>query len=330
MVKIKWGILSTARIGQKQLIPAIQRSVNGEVEAIASRGEKAKEVASKFNIPKAYTSYEDLLNDDDIDAVYIPLPNSLHKQWVVEAAKHKKHVLCEKPAALHTNELKEMLTECRENGVYFMEAFMYQFHPQHEKVKQVIASGVIGDVSLMKGSFSFVLENDPTNIRLNKDLGGGSLFDVGCYCIHSIRSILDQEPVRVFASAKLSDTGVDTTAIGMLDMENGVKAVFDSSFELSARSMYEIVGSKGTIKVPQAYRPDNNNHIGVVQVIKDDGTVEEIEVHGDQYKNQVEHFAACILENKEPQYTDDKMLNNLKVIEACYQSIEQNASIELQ
>jgi xylose dehydrogenase (NAD/NADP) len=326
---VKWGVLSTAGIGQKQVIPAIERSENGKVLAIASRGDKAKAVAEAFHIPKAYESYEELLKDDEIEAVYIPLPNSLHKKWVIEAAKHGKHVLCEKPAAINTNELKEMINACNDNNVTFMEAFMYQFHPQHAKVKEIIAAGDIGEIHFMRASFSFVLGNDNSNIRLNKQLGGGSLYDVGCYCIHAIRYVLDQEPIRAYANAKLDQNGIDTTTTGLLDMKDGIKAMFDCSFELSPRNMYEVVGSKGTIEVTEAYRPDKNDHVGIVRVKKDDGTVEEIEVHGDQYKNQIEHFSASILKNNDPMYTNEKMVNNLKVIEACYRSIETNESVML-
>ncbi|HAQ06782.1 MAG TPA: gfo/Idh/MocA family oxidoreductase, partial [Bacillus bacterium] len=144
MRKIKWGILSTANIALTQVIPAIQRSAKAEVEAIASSNGKAEVAAAKLNIPRAYETYEELLQDPNIDAVYIPLPNSLHRKWVLEAARHGKHVLCEKPAALNAEEMIEMDRYCKEQNVLFMEAFMYQFHPQHERVKEIIASGEIG------------------------------------------------------------------------------------------------------------------------------------------------------------------------------------------
>ena len=143
MKKIRYGILSTANIAQKELIPAIERSENAEVTAIASLSGKAAEVAKKFNIPKAYDSYEELLDDKDVDAVYIPLPNHLHKEWVIKAAEKGKHVLCEKPTALTVDETKELVKACQDNGVKYMEAFMYQFHTQHDRVKEIIASGEI-------------------------------------------------------------------------------------------------------------------------------------------------------------------------------------------
>ncbi|GAE95085.1 NAD binding oxidoreductase [Gracilibacillus boraciitolerans JCM 21714] len=155
MEKLKWGgVLSTARIGRTQVIPAIQRSSNGEVVAIASRNEQtAKEAAEELNIPRTFDSYEALLDDPEIQAVYIPLPNALHKQWVIAAANKKKHVLCEKPVAITSAELDEMVSACKKNNVVFMEAFMYQFHPQHQKVKELINQGMIGDVALCVQAF---------------------------------------------------------------------------------------------------------------------------------------------------------------------------------
>ena len=329
MKQLNWGILSTAKIGQTQIIPAIQRSVNGKVVAIASRGEKAKKVAEELDIPTAYTSYEQLLEDPNIDAVYIPLPNSLHKQWVMEAAKHGKHVLCEKPAALNYSELKEMIDTCKKHNVKFMEAFMYQFHPQHEKVKEIIASGKIGDVSYMTASFSFLL-GDENNIRLDGDLGGGSLYDVGSYTVHSICNILDDQPTHVYANARIHEKcNVDTTVAGVLSFQNGIQTSFDCSFDLTFRQSYQVIGSKGIIEVMAPYRPDVTvNGDGEIRIHLD-GETEKIRVSGDQYKLQVEHFAGAIIENKEPSYSSEKMLNNMKVLDAALQSIEQRTPINL-
>ncbi|BDG36090.1 hypothetical protein PcaKH15_19960 [Parageobacillus caldoxylosilyticus] len=173
--KVRWGIVSTVAIAKDVMIPAIHRADYAEVVAIASESGRADQVAQELGIPKAYDSYEKLLDDRDVDAVYIPLPNSMHAEWTIKAAKKKKHVLCEKPAALCEEDVRRMIEACEENGVLFMEAFMYQFHPQHERVKQRLASGEIGEVKYMRSHFSFYLQDRETNIRMNVELGGGEL-----------------------------------------------------------------------------------------------------------------------------------------------------------
>lgn len=190
-------------------------------------------VAQELGISKAYDSYKKLLDDPDVNAVYIPLPNSLHAEWTIQAAKKKKHVLCEKPAALCEEDVRRMIETCEENGVLFMEAFMYQFHPQHERVKQLLADGEIGEVKYMCAHFSFYLQDRETNIRMNAKLGGGSLLDVGCYCVHSTRHILDAEPIELFVQSYVDPhRSVDLTANGWMRMENGVLAQFTCSFAM--------------------------------------------------------------------------------------------------
>ncbi|WP_208587431.1 Gfo/Idh/MocA family protein [Gracilibacillus suaedae] len=330
MARLKWGILSTAKIGRTQVIPAIQRSNNGEVVAIASRNQQtAKEVAEELQIPRAFDSYEALLDDPEIDAVYIPLPNALHKEWVIKAAEKNKHVLCEKPVAVTNEELEEMITACKRNNVVFMEAFMYQFHPQHQKVKQLIDDGVIGDVAFMRASFSFYLE-DRSNIRLINELGGGSMFDVGCYTLHAIRNILEQEPVSVHASAYYHpELKVDTTMAGTMTFGNGIVTSFDSSFDSTAREQYEVVGSKGSITVTSAFRPDTNEGMtGEIHVKTDEGT-EVLQEAGDQYTLMAEHFAHAVLNNQPLFYDTSKMRNQMKVLDAVYESSKTGQVISL-
>ena len=251
MKNIHWGILSTANIAQQQLIPAIRRASNAELIAISSRGSQVHSVASRLGISKAYERYEELLDDPDIEAVYIPLPNHLHKEWVFKAAKKGKHILCEKPVALTSLEAEEMVEICHESNVKFMEAFMYQLHPQHQRVKEIISNGEIGDVKMIKSSHSFHLQSRVDKFRMDKAMGGGSLYDVGCYTIHAIRYLLDCEPISVQCFAELDpDTGVDLSAFGYLNMGRGIRAMFDCSFDMTGRNEYEVIGTKGTIKVP--------------------------------------------------------------------------------
>lgn len=321
MEKIRWGVLSTANIARTEVIPAIRLAENAEMTAIASRGNKVHEVAGELSIPKAYESYDALLDDPEIDAVYIPLPNGLHKEWVEKAAKKGKHVLCEKPVSLTADEAVEMVRVCREQGVKFMEAFMYQFHPQHDRVREIIASGEIGEVRLFKSSHSFYLENRDGDIRMDKELGGGALYDLGCYSIHALRTILHTEPLEVQAVAELDPkSGVDLSTYVHFILENGVKAIIDCSFDMTHRNEYEVVGTKGSIKVPYAFRPDVNGGMGSVIVRSGDVTREE-KIRGDIYRLEVEHFSQAILNERELSYSGVSTVENMKVIDACYESI---------
>lgn len=328
MEKIKWGILSTANIGQTQVIPAIKRSDHGEVVAIASQSQNAKEVSRKLGIPKVYDSYEELLEDPEINAVYIPLPNHLHAKWTIEAAKAGKHILVEKPAALTEAETIEMKTACEENGVKCMEAFMYQFHAQHKRVKDIIKTGEIGEIKYMYASHSFLLK-DEDNIRLSAEKGGGALYDVGCYNIHAIRNITDAEPLEIMSFADLENPyGVDLTTTAHLKMDNGIRAMFDCSFEMTNRNEYHIVGTYGEIICRNAYRPDLVGHQGTLLVKSGGETRKEI-VTCDQYMMQVDHFSECILNKQTPVYSLDDTIQNMKVIDACYRSIKENRFITL-
>jgi D-xylose 1-dehydrogenase (NADP+, D-xylono-1,5-lactone-forming) len=334
MSKVRWGVLSTAGIAQKEQIPAFLRSSNAVVTAIATGSgiEKALEVAKRFGIEKTYDSYEKLLDDTEIDAVYIPLPNHLHKKWVIEAAKKGKHILCEKPAAISEDEVREMEQACKDNGVLFMEAFMYYFHPQHARVKEIIDSGEIGDVSYMQAGFSFYLDEGrrANSIKMSDETGGGAIYDVGCYAIHSLRNILRAEPETVKVHAVMDpDFYIDTDAVGYLTFPNGVRATFDCSFNLAMRNEYKVFGTKGSISVPRAYRPDNNGGDGLI-IVETNGVSRTETINSDQYRNQIEHLSQAILDG-ENHVTHDfvNTLNNMRVIDACMESIETGNQVKL-
>jgi D-xylose 1-dehydrogenase (NADP+, D-xylono-1,5-lactone-forming) len=197
--KIKWGVLGYARIARGSVIPAIQRSSNAEFYAVASRDKaKLKECFESCSVPKSYESYDELLNDPDVEAVYVPLPNALHKEWTIKAAQKGKHVLCEKPIALTAQECDEMIRVCKEHKVKLMEAFMYRYTHRIKKVQEVIASGVLGDIKYINSCFRFLLAN-PASIKLKPELGGGSLYDVGCYPVNFISMVTQDEPESVAA-----------------------------------------------------------------------------------------------------------------------------------
>lgn len=331
MKKVNWGILSTAGIAQKELIPAFQRAANAEVLAIASSSgmDKAITTADKFNIKKAYDSYEKLLDDPSIEAVYIPLPNHLHKKWTIEAAKKGKHILCEKPAAVSAEEFKEMRAACEEYGVLFMEGFMYHFHPQHARVKEIIASGEIGEVSYMRATHSFYMKDPETNVRVKYQAGGGSIYDIGSYAIHVIRNVLGAEPETVKAEAVKNTLGVDTAAYGYFTFANGVRATFDSSFQLADRNEYEVAGTKGRIIVPRAFRPDRMGGDGLV-IVETEGVSRTETLTTDQYRDQVAHISQAILQGERALHNDyENTLANMRVIDACMESIETGKQVKL-
>ncbi|MYL36060.1 gfo/Idh/MocA family oxidoreductase [Pontibacillus yanchengensis] len=314
---MRWGILGAANIAKKALIPALQRA-NAEIVAIASRSGEASQVAEEFGITKGYDAYEELLADPDVDAVYIPVPNHVHKEWVIAAAQAGKHILCEKPAALTVQDVEEMLEECRRNNVYFLEAFMYQFHPQHERVKELIIAGEIGEVQYMRATFSFMFDKTKDNIRLEKEKGGGALWDVGCYGLHSTMNILDSQPTEAQIMSHIDERfGIDTTSLINLTLENGKLAQIDCSFNAPVRNEYQVMGTKGKITVPHAYRPDNNNHRGVIIIENEDGQQEEV-LEGDQYKLQVEAFMRIIENGGTFDDFHELTLHNVRMIEALY------------
>lgn len=295
MTKVRWGILSTADIAQTQVIPAIHRANNAEVVAIASRGDKVYKVAQALQIPRAYESYDELLLDAEVDAIYIPLPNDMHKEWSIKAASCGKHVLCEKPVVLAEQDLEDILDAFKKNDKVFMEAFMYQFHPQHARVKEILASGEIGQVKLYKSSHSFLFENREGNIRMDAKKGGGVLWDLGCYSLHAMQHLLNEEVISMSFKAQFDkEAGVDVTTCGIVELTNDVMAIIDCSFNMVGRNEYEIVGTKGSVKVKNAFRPDVFG--GDAQIVVTKGATERIEyVQGDIYKLEIEYFSNKVL-----------------------------------
>jgi predicted dehydrogenase len=317
--KLRWGVLSTSNIGRAAVNPAIQASRNGKLVAVASRDEqKAREFAQKLGIPKYYGSYEALLGDEQIDVVYIPLPNSLHHEWTIKAAQKGKHILCEKPLALNASECAEMQAAARESNVKLMEAFMYRFHPQTEKVVELVRSGAVGDLRLIHSAFTFRL-TQPDNIRLQPGLGGGALMDVGCYCVNISRTVAGLEPVEAWALAHWGPSGVDDQLAGMLRFENGVLAQFDCGLTMERREAYEVTGTEAYLSIPAAFLPGIEDT--TIWEHRGRGKTIEHTVQGvDEYRLMVEHFADCVLYDRPPRYTAEEAALNMHVIEALYRS----------
>lgn len=317
--KLRWGVISTANIGRAAVNPAIQASMNGELVAVASRdATRAEAFAEKWGIPRHYGSYEALLEDEDIDAVYNPLPNSLHREWTIRATEAEKHVLCEKPLAVGAAECLEMADAARAHGVKLMEAFMYRFHPRTERVLQMVREGAVGDPRMIHSAFTFRLTK-PDNIRLDPALGGGSLMDVGCYCVNISRTVAGAEPMEVQATARWAASGVDEQMAGTLRFGSGLLAQFDCALTMERREVYEIAGTDGYLAVAAAFLPGT----GDVEIVERRGRGEEIRhvVGGaDEYRSMVEHFADAALHDRPLRYAAEEAAANMRVIEALYQS----------
>jgi D-xylose 1-dehydrogenase (NADP+, D-xylono-1,5-lactone-forming) len=315
--KVRWGVLSTSNIGRRAVLPAIQRSSNGELLAVASRdAEMARAFAGELGIPRAYASYAQLLADPEIEAVYIPLPNSLHREWTIKAAQAGKHILCEKPLALNAAECAEMEAAARDNGVLLIEAFMYRFHPQTERVIELIRQGAIGQPRLIHAAFTFRLTN-PANIRLQANLGGGALMDVGCYCVNLSRTLFDAEPIEAQAFASWSAGGVDEQMIGGLRFAEGY-AQFDCALTLARRETYQVVGSEGVIEAPVAFLPGHGDT--TIRIRGGAGERSETIAGVDEYQLMAEHFAACVRGQATLRYPPAEAAANMRAIEALYRS----------
>ncbi|KGA96369.1 oxidoreductase [Alkalihalobacillus alcalophilus ATCC 27647 = CGMCC 1.3604] len=331
MEKVRWGIIGSANIAKKAVIPGIQQSETGEVVAIASRTkEKAEEMAEELSIPVAYGSYDELLDDPTIEAVYIPLPNHLHKEWTIRAAEAGKHVLCEKPAALNGEEAKEMEKACEKAGVILAEAFMYRYHPRYSLIKEIMESGEIGEIRGIHGTFTFNNAQNFSNIRYKKEWGGGSLYDVGVYPISAARMLLGKEPqaatVHAFFSEEHDD--VDMMASGLLEFDQGVSLTFDCGMWAAFRNTLEIVGTEGRIEVPSAFITGQSaeDHFFV---ITNDGKVEVEVPRLNQYALQADAIGKRIRNDVPIPYPASDAVLNMKVLEACLLSAEERRRIEI-
>jgi D-xylose 1-dehydrogenase (NADP+, D-xylono-1,5-lactone-forming) len=329
--KVRWGVMSTANIGQIAVIPAIQKSKFGVVEALGSRDtEKAGRVAHALGISRVVDSYEALLKDPDIDAVYIPLPNSMHAEWTIRAAEAGKSVLCEKPLATSSEDVLRQIDACQKHGVRLMEAFMYRFHPQTRRVRELVASGKIGQVREVRAhlSVNIMRSMDPSNIRYINTLGGGALLDMGCYTVNICRMIFGREPERVIGLLQIdSDLGVDTGAAGILVFPDGV-GMITCSFGADGQGAYTIVGTEGTIEVPRGIIPGLGTRVpeGLIVVMDADGNRhQESFEHGDHYRDMVDAFSKALLKGEPVPLPPEDGLKNLRVLEALVRSSATNS-----
>ncbi|MCR5356891.1 MAG: Gfo/Idh/MocA family oxidoreductase [Lachnospiraceae bacterium] len=322
MEKVKWGVLGTANIARGCTIPGMKLADNCELYAIAGRNaEKAEAFREEFGFKKAYTGYDALIEDPDVQAVYIPLPNNLHLKWVKAALNKGKHVLCEKPLALNASDAREMFDTARENNVFLMEAYAYLHTPYIQSLKKDLADGIIGDVDYIESAF--VTQGYKEDIRLYKDQGGGAMYDLGCYCTTMILSMIDSKPAFVKASAEYSDLGVDLMTSAIIRFENGVRASFNVGMILgkdtNARfDRLYIHGSKGCIRSDVEY-----NQAGDISynIFTDNGVIERKISVPQNYSLETAQLGRCILNGESPHVSSDFSIKNAELMDQVFKEI---------
>ena len=316
MTTVRWGILSTADIGMVKVTPAIQRAGNCEVVAIASRDfERASAAAAQLSIATGYGSYEELLAAEDVDAIYIPLPNDLHAEWTTKAAAAGKHVLCEKPLGMTAAEARQMAAACDDAGVKLAEAFMYRHHPTWVEAEKLVDEGAIGSLQAVQSWFSYY-NDDPANIRNRMENGGGAIMDIGCYNISLSRMLFGGEPARIEASVRRDPVmGIDIVSSAVLEFPGGGQATFTCSTRAEDYQRVHIMGSTGRIEIeiPFNIPPDRETRIFVTR----GGETETVTFPAaDQYTIQAELFAQAILDDTAVAVGIDDAIANMEAIEA--------------
>ncbi len=342
--KLKWGILGAARVNER-LLPAIIEASNSQLVAIASRRAGAAKVTLEKYAPNyngnvaCYDNMESLINDKNIDAVYCPMANEEHAEWAVKAINSGKHVLIEKPMATTLQDIDAIENAAKKANVKVMEGFMYRFHPQHARIAELVASGMIGDILSVRSSFSFLMR-EARMYRINRSMadGGGAMWDIGPYAIHTLRWAFAEngkliEPKSVIAHAKLNEHGADIVTSGILDFGQDPKGRarfghFDISFERSRKSEYELIGDKGWLKCHTVWAFDKD--IPVISWGTDGGeSGEEKLAPANHFTLEIEHFSDCVLHNKAPLLSINDAKVNCQTIQAVLQSVTTSSKVEL-
>ena len=322
---LNWGLLSTARIN-RALIPPLRASKRNRLLAVGSRSqESADGYAREWKIPRAHRSYEALLADPEIDVIYNPLPNHLHAEWTIKAVEAGKHVLCEKPLALTVDEVHAIQVAASKHGRVVAEAFMYRHHPQTLKVRELVRDGSIGMLKLIRGSFTYVLSRE-RDVRLDPAMGGGSIWDVGCYPISYARTVVGENPLEVFGWQVTGPTGIDETFVGQIRFTNDILTQFDCSFVIPFHSFMEIIGSEATLNIPKPFKPVIDEKIYLTRGDK----TETIKIKGQElYIGEVEDMADAILLGRDPRISLDDSRANVAVISALLESARIGKPVKL-
>jgi xylose dehydrogenase (NAD/NADP) len=334
MTKVNWGILGAARIVEK-VLPIIANSINGELVAIGSRRhDSAQSLIDKtshelINKVQAYNGFDSVINHPKINAIYIPLANEDHTSAALKAIRSKKHVLIEKPMAIKTSDVELLLSEAQKFNINIMEGFMYAFHPQFGRLLDIIKSNILGEINYAYSMFSFPIQ-PARHYRINRPInsGGGALWDIGPYAIHTLRQCFKETPLRVYAQSKLNEHGADLSTTGMIDFGQNKRATFDISFECTRRSEVEVFGPSGRAKIPTIWQPEDQK-AKIVYSTEKSGFHEEIVPMASHFDLEFKHFNECILKNTPPKLSSQDALWNVKTLTALQQSIEKNIWVNL-
>jgi len=326
MQKVRWGVIGVAKIATEKVIPAMQGGELSEVTAIASRDRaKADAAAAKLGIPKAYGSYDELLADPDLDAIYIPLPNHLHREWTIAAAERGKHVLCEKPIGMSSAEAEELIAVRDRTGVKIQEAFMVWTHPQWLRAVEICRSGRLGKVGSYAGYFSY-FNDDPTSIRNIAEMGGGALMDIGCYLLTTSRMIFGEEPRRVMGLVQHDPSfSVDVLTSMILDFPSG-QAIGTCSTQMIYHQRVQVFGTEGRLEIEIPFNAPNDRPCRLWVDNDGDllgGGIETIEIDTcNQYRIQGDEFSRAVLDDTDVPYPLEMSLQNMRLIEAVFRSAE--------
>jgi len=334
MSKIRWGILGAARVNER-LMPAIVQSDVGELIAIGSRRSGASKECLLKHLPEyedrvlCFDSFDQVINHKNIDVIYIPLANEEHTEVALKAIQAKKHVLIEKPMAIKSKEVEVLVEEARKNKVKIMEGFMYAFHPQFDRIINTIKSNILGDINYVHSMFSFPIQ--PARFyRIDRPMenGGGALWDIGPYAIHTIRQCFKENPKRVKALANLNEHGADISTSGLIDFGNGKRATFDISFECTRRSEFEVFGLLGRLKCPTVWQPDDKKAKIIINTERSSLT-EEIVPAANHFNLEINHFNKVISTGIPTKLSNEDALWNVKTLESIQHSIEKDSWINL-
>ena len=326
---VRWGVLGVAHIATEQMLPAFREADRAELVAIASRRlDRARHAAQQFGAPRAYGSYEALIADPEVEAVYVPLPNHLHKPWSIAALRAGKHVLCEKPIALNAEEARQMQAAAAQHGRLLAEAFTYRHGPLMQRALEVVRSGALGDLKTLHSSFSFIIHDRPDDMRLQREAGGGALYDIGCYCISVLRTLAGREPVSV--SARLSWSPkyhVDVAGAGLLDFGQELYGTFNANFNAPGTTFFRVVGTRGQMQAPYGFL-GRERDAWLLTII--DGHIDRIMMPPiNPYASELQEMSQAIRGDEPTQIAFEPLDANMRVVDACFASDRSGQAVRL-